>query len=122
MRKNLLLLLAVVLVMIGALIFLYLRPAEGELAVITVDGAVVKTIDLSAVTGTQTFTITTHQGENVIEAERGRIRIVEADCPDGICVATGWITAGDLPIVCLPHRLVITIETGSESEIDGVTG
>jgi len=58
---------------------------------------------------------------NVIEVEHGRIRISEADCPDGICVRQGWVSGGLIPIVCLPNRLVITF-AGSNADIDAVVG
>ena len=57
-------------------------------------------------------------GENVISVEPGRIRISDANCPDHVCVDTGWISDGVIPIVCLPHQLVIRIEGGGNSDID----
>jgi hypothetical protein len=124
LRKNLILILLVMAVVAVMALLVFLRTGKGEVAVITVDSKVVKTIDLETVTGTETFTITTEEGDNVIEAEHNRIRVKEADCPDGICVNTGWITAGDLPIVCLPHKLVITVTSVGEAKqaVDGVAG
>lgn len=37
--------------------------------------------------------------------------MVEIDCPDGICVKTGWVDGGT-PIVCLPNRLIIEVKGG----------
>lgn len=31
--------------------------------------------------------------------------MLEADCPDHTCINSGWLE--DLPIVCLPNKLVI---------------
>ncbi|MCM1133789.1 MAG: NusG domain II-containing protein [Ruminococcus flavefaciens] len=45
-------------------------------------------------------------GYNIVEISDGKIRISEADCPDKTCVNTGFLS-GDMPIVCLPHKLVI---------------
>ena len=39
----------------------------------------------------------------------GAISVTEADCPDGICVRQGKLTTAGVPIVCMPHRLVIEI-------------
>ncbi|MBR4895991.1 MAG: NusG domain II-containing protein, partial [Clostridia bacterium] len=64
-------------------------------------------------------------GENTVRVETGRIRIVSADCPDKICVDTGWISDSAAPIVCLPHRLVIRLEEGPADDaraLDGVAG
>ena len=37
--------------------------------------------------------------------------VTEADCPDHICVLMGRLTTdGGMPIICMPHRLMIEIE------------
>ena len=96
----------------------------GSVARIEVDGQVLRRIDLAAVTQEERFTVETPRGANTVELRPGGIRIAEADCPDQICVNTGWLTAGYTPIVCLPHRLVIALERGSEADagVDAVTG
>lgn len=95
----------------------------GTAARIYQDGVLVRTIDLSRVTGTEAFTVDGPAGSNTIEAEPGRIRVSHADCPDQVCVRQGWISDGVLPIVCLPNELVIELETGASEEVlDGVTG
>lgn len=48
-------------------------------------------------------------GENRFRVEDGRIACVYADCPDGTCRKTGWISRETDTIVCLPHRLIVTI-------------
>ena len=56
-----------------------------------------------------------------MEIKDHMIHVKSADCPDKICVDTGWI-GGDrksVPIVCLPNRLVIEFE---KSSADGFAG
>ena len=48
-------------------------------------------------------------GENRFQVKDGRIACVYADCPDGVCRKTGWISRETDTIVCLPHRLIVTI-------------
>lgn len=91
-------------------------------AVISQDGETVRTIDLSRVDEPYSFTMEWEGGCNLIEVERGRIRVAEADCPDQICVRQGWISTGVAPIACLPHRLVIRLVNSSDPAVDGVTG
>lgn len=43
--------------------------------------------------------------------------MLEADCPDQVCVHAGWLTDSAAPIVCLPHRLVIRLEQTASSII-----
>lgn len=101
---------------VAAGLVLYLRPAPGTVANIYRDGVPVRSVDLSLVTEPYEFTLTDERGSNVIRVEPGRISVADADCPDGICVKTGWISDSASPIVCLPHRLVIRIERTAAAE------
>ena len=70
----------------------------------------VKTIDLEKVEKPYTFKLKTGEGHyNTIAVDKGSISIIEADCPDQLCVHQGKISDGLKPIVCLPHELVIRI-------------
>lgn len=99
---------------------------EGTIANIYQDGECIYSIDLSAVTETETITVEDDNGHvNVIEVENGRIRVSEANCPDQVCVETGWLSSSLKPIVCLPAKLVIQIESDPETEeldLDAVSG
>jgi hypothetical protein len=43
------------------------------------------------------------------------IRVVESDCPTQDCVHTGEISRSGQSIVCLPARIIIQLEGGTES-------
>ncbi|MDR3589329.1 MAG: NusG domain II-containing protein [Negativicutes bacterium] len=58
---------------------------------------------------------------NLIMAEDGRIRVADADCPDQICVRTGWISVAPQQIVCLPYRVVIKLESSAPPDLDDIT-
>lgn len=62
-----------------------------------------------------------HEHFNLIAAENGRIKVAEADCPDQICVRTGWVSLAPQQIVCLPYRVVIKIVASRPADIDGIT-
>ena len=80
-------------------------------AVITVDGEVVERINLSKVRESRDIVIETAYGSNTVHVEPGAISVTEADCPDHICVLMGRLTTdGGMPIICMPHRLMIEIE------------
>jgi len=78
-------------------------------------------IDGMAVTGS-VFDGTS--GRNIIEIDAGRVRMLEADCPDGYCVHQSWINGGFVPIVCLPNRVVVVPFGGSldDNSVDAVVG
>lgn len=80
---------------------------SGQRAEIVQDGKVLRTVDLSAVREEERMTVQWEGHENTILIAPGEIRMLSADCPDQICVKSGKLIEGGLPIVCLPHRLVI---------------
>jgi len=116
------------LVVLGAIIILsaaaalLLMQAPASQASIYSDGALMQKLDLTGVAEPFTLTIEGGGGFNIIAVERGRIRISDADCPDGSCVRQGWVSGGVTPIVCLPHRLVIALEGGSAGGVDAIVG
>lgn len=99
----------------------FYSPAA-RIAKITVDGAVYKTVDLSAVTNEYTIEIIDKAGHrNVILVQPGQIQMQSADCPDQLCVKQGSISTGTYPIVCLPNKVIISLEN-EEDMPDAVTG
>lgn len=85
------------------------------------DGELVEEIALDKVTASYSFALYGSAGSNTIQVEPGRIRVSAADCPDQVCVEQGYISDGTVPIVCLPHGLVIEI-VGGEEPLDGAAG
>lgn len=110
--KTLVIILAAVFAASLALTALLFFGGGRKVAEIYVDGELYRSVDLDLVTEPESFTLRTDKGFNVIEIERGRIRVSDADCPDGVCVKSGWLTGGDIPIVCLPHGVVVRMTSG----------
>ena len=112
-KKTLLWILVFAVLVIGGLLWVrHLGGAGGMIAVISVDGEEMERIDLSKVRESYDLEIVTDWGRNLIHVAPGAISVTEADCPDHICVQMGELTGGGLPIICMPHRLVIAIEGG----------
>ncbi len=84
---------------------------SGNYAAITIDGKPYKTIDLSRHRGDEQFTVATEHGYNVIEVRNSSIGIIEADCPDHLCIKAGFIENPGELLVCLPHKVMIEIKT-----------
>ena len=55
---------------------------------------------------------------NLLVIKDGKADVTEADCPDKLCVHQKAISKTNETIVCLPDKVVITIENGEDSEID----
>ncbi len=52
----------------------------------------------------------------------GQADVTEADCPDHICVKHRPISRAGESIVCLPNRVVVTVENTVTNEINDVDG
>ena len=89
---------------------LYLLHPGGTVAALYVDGELYDRVDLSAVAAPYERTIETQWGWNTLRVSHRAIQVIDADCPGHDCVQQGEITDGAIPIVCLPHRLVIEID------------
>lgn len=63
----------------------------------------------------------TEGGYNLLSIRDGKALISDADCPDRLCVKQRPIEGSGESVICLPHKLVIQIESGKEPELDAVT-
>lgn len=118
------LLLATVFIALSAAAFALRQSGPQQpVAVVYLNGERLRTIDLSAAAAPWQFAVEQDGMTNRIEVRPGGIRIAEANCPDQTCVRQGWLEGGATPIVCLPHRLVIHLESGTdEAPLDAVAG
>ncbi len=55
-------------------------------------------------------------GWNEVKIEDGKISVSDADCPDRTCVKNGILRYEYLPIICLPHKLVVQFCEGTDEE------
>ncbi|PKM95098.1 MAG: hypothetical protein CVU84_07190 [Firmicutes bacterium HGW-Firmicutes-1] len=64
--------------------------------------------------------VNTELGKNVIEVKAGKATMIEADCPDKICLYTGTIEKANRSIVCLPNKVYVQLKGNAEDEIDAI--
>lgn len=57
---------------------------------------------------------------NVVELRDGKVRMLEANCPDQLCVRTGWVSQPPRQIVCLPHAILIDVVSQGETDVDHI--
>ena len=125
-RKAAIILSCVILLILAGSIAAWMiinKQEQGKTAEIYQNGVLIKTIQLDTVTSPYTFTVEGENGaSNTIEVRPGEIGIIEANCPDGLCINMGFIHSSALPITCLPNKVVIKVTGGSgdssESEPD----
>ena len=76
--------------------------------VVTIDGAEVLRKPLAV---NDSYEIRQDDGSvNVVTVENGAVYMKEANCRDGLCVQQGRMRSAAKTIVCLPHRLVVTLD------------
>jgi hypothetical protein len=110
-----------VLSFVGVILSIFIFPlATDQVAEVTLNGKLIKTIPLKE-GYQQEFRVGTEEEYNIIKVENGHIWVEEANCPDQVCVRTGWISHIPQQIVCLPYRMVIKIVSSSPSDIDEIT-
>lgn len=64
-----------------------------------------------------TVTVTSSAGTNVVQVKDGAVAVIEADCPNLDCVHQGAVSGVGQQIVCLPHKLVVSVEeVGGEGD------
>ena len=109
-RKNLfwILLFAGIALVSGA--YALLAGQAGTTASVYVDGELYASYDLSAAVISYEVTVETDYGHNTLRISHGAVQVAEADCPGQDCVHQGKIEDSLIPIVCLPHHLVVQIE------------
>lgn len=95
---------------------------EKRVVHIEVNGEAYRTLPLTD--EEQLLTIRTDEGFNRIKIHDGGVEMLDADCPDKLCLGFGFVTRPGQQIVCLPHRVsvFIGIESGEELKVDDVVG
>ncbi len=117
-RKDIALLTIVFLVLLGIWIAVIMwGMKKGEYVVITVDGELYGRYSLSQ--SQEIDIVADGITKNLCVIKDGKADMVEADCPDKLCVHQRAVSKGGESIVCLPNRVVIAIEGGT-SEIDSI--
>ena len=121
MKKADFIIIAVVAVIVGILVFfLYgVNNDSGAYVQLEVDGTVVETLllDEDAVREIETE----DGGRNVLVIKDGKAEMSEANCPDGICTNHSKIHRNGESIICLPHKVVVTVVNENDAdEIDAV--
>ncbi|MBO7303642.1 MAG: NusG domain II-containing protein [Clostridia bacterium] len=100
------------LLILGTSLVLF-RPV-GDLVTVTVDGKPYGTYPLSEDGRVE---IITEGGYNILVIKDGRAYVESASCPDGICAAHRPIFRSGESIICLPNKVVVTLETDGGSDV-----
>lgn len=118
---------ALAVVVLAAVCALTLRSGEGSggalTAVISVDGTETERIVLAELTDTERV-VESNGCTLRIRLTRTEVWVESSDCPTQDCVRTGHISRGGQSIVCLPARVIVSLEGGPAAQggVDAVIG
>ena len=118
-KNDLLRVLALLLLAGGGWLYTLLTRRGGGVVEVAVDGTVAEVLPLSA---DGSYTWTGAAGTNTLVIENGAAYMVSADCPDRLCVKRGPVRYAGESIVCLPHKLTVTVTEGGAAGLDAVSG
>ena len=106
-----------VLAIISTIIIFIMQSANtvGKTAEIYSNNKLIKTVSLNK---DDEFTIKNGDNYNIVRIRNGKISVCESDCKNQICVKQGEIDNSLLPIVCVPNRLVIRVDSSKQDGID----
>jgi len=61
-------------------------------------------------------------GVNILSIKDGYASVVDASCPDKLCVHMGKISKSGQSVICLPNKVTVYIEGGEDDGIDAMAG
>lgn len=119
MKKNDLILIAIVLLIgIALLLLIFNNNETGSKVSVQMNGKEIITFDLDK---DITYTIEGDNGAlNTFTIKDGYVDMIDASCPDKVCVEHKSIHHNHETIICLPNQVVLEIIGGEESSIDSI--
>lgn len=93
-------------------------PHPGSYVTVSVNSEIYETLTLQQDTSLDIPGI--DGGFNHLEIKGGTAYITDADCPDKLCVHQKAIQNQGETLVCLPHRVIVSISSQEDHPLDGV--
>ena len=120
-RNDIILAAVILLIAVAGLLLMNSNKTQGDFAVVKIDGVEKHRYPLSENLTVDIVTGKEDENINILVIKDGEAFMTEADCPDGICVAHRPIKNTGESIVCLPHKIVVEIQSNDNvDELDAV--
>lgn len=120
-KKDFILIFVVSLIISGAFgVNYFVNTKNVDSIEIYMDNKLYKTYDIN---DKEEIKIKSKEGYNIVKIHDKGVEIIEASCPDKVCIHQGFITKSSESIVCLPNKvhIKITTEDNHESEEDVIS-
>ena len=117
-RNDIILITVILALALGAFLIFRSCAKEGSVVSVTVNGEIYKRVSLDTDTTFDVITGESGEHKNTVTVKDGKVSVTYADCPDGICKSHRAINKRGESIICLPHRVAVTVEGGEEGNVD----
>ena len=106
-KKDFILIFVVSLIIAGAFgVNYFVNTKNVDSIEIYMDNKLYKTYDIN---DKEEIKIKSKEGYNIVKIHDKGVEIIEASCPDKVCIHQGFITKSSESIVCLPNKVHIKI-------------
>ena len=116
-RNDIILILSLLVVFSLVGLFVFLSGEDGVSVSVTLDGKAWGTFPLSEDREIEIISGKAGDGYNILVIENGHAYVKAASCPDGICSAHRPISRSGESIICLPNKVVVTVNAQGEEDI-----
>lgn len=103
-RDGIFILIVIFAVAVFFILINFVFKKDASFVELSVNGELIETYSLSE---DGTFKVFENNIINNFEIKDGKVRMIEADCPDGTCKRQGSISKHNETIVCLPHKVIL---------------
>lgn len=103
-------------ILVVAVVFLFvieLTKEDGSSVVVRIDGKEVATYSLAI---DKEYEL--NGGTNILCIKNGEAYLIDASCPDHLCVKQGKISKNGETITCLPYKLTVTVINGDDPSVE----
>lgn len=106
------------IISVSWIIILLLNKTQGDRVVVRINNSIVYTCPLNE---DSEYSIENGNDYNMLVVRNGKATITDANCPGLDCVKSMGISKDGESIICIPHSLIVTIESDSENNIDFIS-
>ena len=117
-KADLILVAVALIISIGAMIIMSATKTQGGYAVVVVNGKETQSYSLD-----KDITVKIKNGENynILLISDGSAKIIEATCPDKLCVDQHEARYNGESLICLPNKTTVKIVSSVDSDIDFIS-
>ena len=111
-KADIILLLGILILGTVMIIMIQLFKKPGKRVVVEIEGKEVDSFLLNEENEglKKTYKSYDGKGENTILIKDKKVSVIDADCPDKICVHHNAIDSKGESIICLPHRFIVEVK------------